>query len=275
MADYDAKWFRSWHGAPTDAKWLVVAKRAQVAPGVVSAVFWALLDYASQSENRGSVDGFDIETYAAFTGWGESEITDVIAAMTSKGIITPDNRLAAWDKRQPKREDPSSTERQQRKRERDRVTPRDNSVIDGNVTRRHAASRDGTTDKIREDKIREEREEGLARPPASAPPLSQEPADPEWGAALSKLESLGMVTGSALLEFQALWPDLRNGRRDWLDDAIKVAHANGANSPVYAIRVLASSLRSGKQPVLPRSAEVRRTGRDLDALLGITTNGNT
>lgn len=52
-------WFRSWHGAPTDNKWLLIAKRAGVTPMMVSAVFWALLDYASQQEERGSVAGFD------------------------------------------------------------------------------------------------------------------------------------------------------------------------------------------------------------------------
>ena len=33
-----ASWFRSWHGAPTDNKWLVIARRANVSAGVVSAV---------------------------------------------------------------------------------------------------------------------------------------------------------------------------------------------------------------------------------------------
>ena len=54
------EWFRSWHGAPTDNKWLVIAKRAGVPAGMVSAVVWALFDYASQNENRGSVEDFDI-----------------------------------------------------------------------------------------------------------------------------------------------------------------------------------------------------------------------
>lgn len=62
------EWFRSWHGAPTDSKFLLIAKRAQVAPGMVSAVYWALLDYASQNEPRGSVEGFDTETYAEWAG---------------------------------------------------------------------------------------------------------------------------------------------------------------------------------------------------------------
>lgn len=121
-----------------------------------------------------------------------------------------------------------------------------------------------------------QRDEGLARPPASPPPPSQEPADPEYGVALSKLESLGMITGTALLEFQSVWPDLRNGRRAWIDDAVAVAHANSANSPVYAIRVLANSVKTGKRPSeTPKQPASRGRERNLDALLGITTNGNT
>lgn len=114
------------------------------------------------------------------------------------------------------------------------------------------------------------RDEGLARPPASPPPPSQEPTDQEYGAALSKLESLGMMTGPALLEFQSLWPDLDNGRRAWIDDAITVAHANSANSPVYAIRVLANSVKTGKRPgSTPKQQGARPQGHNLRELLGL------
>jgi DnaD/phage-associated family protein len=99
-------WWRSWHGAPTDLKWQVVALKANVKVGIVSAVAWALLDYASQHENRGTVDGFDTETYAVYSGFDEVEIISVIQAMTDKGVIV-DGRLASWEKRQPKREDDS------------------------------------------------------------------------------------------------------------------------------------------------------------------------
>lgn len=113
-----------------------------------------------------------------------------------------------------------------------------------------------------------ERDEGLARPPASSPVSSQEPADPEWGAALSKLEALGVMTGTALLEFQAIWPDLNNGHRAWIDDAITVAQANSANSPVYAVRVLANWTKNGRgKPNASGGGKPRE--RDLDALLGI------
>jgi hypothetical protein len=102
-------WFRSWHGAPTDSKWLLIAKRAGVAPGMVSAVVWALFDHASQNEQRGNVDDFDVETYAVFSGFEEANVVSIIAALKEKAVIVS-GTLSAWEKRQPKRED-NSTER--------------------------------------------------------------------------------------------------------------------------------------------------------------------
>lgn len=100
-------WFRSWHGAPMDPKYSVVAARAGVKAGIVALTMWALLDYASQHAKRGTVTGFDTETLATFTGWDEGVIVAVIQAMTDKKIIV-DGRLANWEKRQPKREDDSA-----------------------------------------------------------------------------------------------------------------------------------------------------------------------
>ena len=137
-------WVRSWHGAPTDNKYLVIAARAKVKTGVVSAVMWALLDYASQHEVRGTVEGFDTETYAAFSGFDEVEIIAIIEAMTAKNIIK-DGRLTNWEKRQPKRED-DSTARVTKFREMKR------SVTQGNAP-----------EKRREDKDKEE--VGGASPP--------------------------------------------------------------------------------------------------------------
>jgi hypothetical protein len=104
------EWFRSWHGAPTDPKWILIAKRSETQPGVTSAIVWALFDHASQNrEQRGCVDDFDVETYAAFSGFDEATITRVIECLKEKNIIK-DGYLSAWEKRQPKRED-NSTER--------------------------------------------------------------------------------------------------------------------------------------------------------------------
>ena len=131
-------WARSWHGAPTDNKYLVIAAKAKVKPGIVSAVMWALLDYASQHEVRGTVEGFDTETYAAFSGFDEADIVATIDAMNVKNIIT-DGRLTNWEKRQPKREDDSH----------DRVTKfRDlqRSVTQGNAPEKIRVDTDTDTD---------------------------------------------------------------------------------------------------------------------------------
>ena len=164
------EWFRSWHGAPTDSKFRVIAKRAGVAPGVVSAVYWALLDYASQNEPRGSVEGFDVETYAEWAGWEESDVLAILDAFTGKQAII-DGRIAAWEKRQPKKED-DSTERVRAFRERQRIAELQalQALQDASVTQGNDMKHDVTLDKIRQDteEKRQEQEEEVS--PTAAPP---------------------------------------------------------------------------------------------------------
>lgn len=155
------QWFRSWHGAPTDAKWLLIARKAGVLPGVVSALYWALLDYASQHSERGSVEGFDVETYAAFSGFAEGDIQAAIHAMSEKGVIDKDMRIAAWDVRQPKRED-DSTPRVRAHRARRSLTDTDPC---NEETQCNAAEHNATIDKIEEIEEIEE----IDKEPAAAP----------------------------------------------------------------------------------------------------------
>jgi hypothetical protein len=148
------QWWRSWHGAPTDHKWAVIAARSGVKVGIVSAVAWAMMDYASQHKERGTVDGFDIEEYAVYSGFTEMEVSAVINAMNDKGIIKA-GRLVNWEKRQPQRND-DSTERVREWRAMKR------NVTQGNTNETNVIPRvdkdkdkDTDTDKERE----EEREE--------------------------------------------------------------------------------------------------------------------
>lgn len=109
-------WFRSHHGAPTDPKWLLIAKRANVRPIHVIGTWWALLDYASQHSDRGSIDGFDTETFALFAGLEDEHVSRIVTTLCDKGMIAG-NRIAQWAKRQPKREDAGATERKRKSRE--------------------------------------------------------------------------------------------------------------------------------------------------------------
>jgi hypothetical protein len=67
------------------------------------AVAWALFDRASSAEDRGSIAGFDPESFACFTGFKTAQIEAIVAAMRDKGVIAGE-RLANWEKRQTKHE---------------------------------------------------------------------------------------------------------------------------------------------------------------------------
>ncbi len=150
-------WFRSWHGAPTDAKWITIGRKAGVAPGIVSAVFWALCDYASQQEDRGNVAGFDPEIYADFSGFSEEDITAVLTALGNKRVIV-DDRLVSWDRRQPKRED-SSASRMRSHRERSQQPTGDeppNDVTLGDARNDDVTQRDAENNTVTPEQRREE-----------------------------------------------------------------------------------------------------------------------
>jgi hypothetical protein len=93
------KWFRSYHGAPMDPKWPVVAKRANVTISDVAAVWWCLMDHASQQEDRGSIEGFDAEIVGAFFNLDTSAIQAVMSALEQKGCLNG-KRVSNWDEYQ-------------------------------------------------------------------------------------------------------------------------------------------------------------------------------
>lgn len=145
-------WFRSWHGAPTDTKWLGIARKAGVAPGIVVAVAWALMDRASSAEDRGSIEGYDAEGLAYFFGCEPEEVEAIILAMAEKGMIE-NSRLTSWEKRQPKREDPNASERAKNWREKKKTNAKPNEPErDQTQTNASEHNRTTDTDKTREDK---------------------------------------------------------------------------------------------------------------------------
>lgn len=176
-------WFRSHHGAPSDSKWLVIARKAKVQPVAVVAVFWSLLDYASQQESRGDIEGFDPESVAAFLGIEDDEITAIMIAFEDKGITT-EGRIANWDKRQPKREreDDLSTARSQKFRAKkasaEQATPE--TPATDNATPCNAKKRQETP---RLDKRREEENrttaDAVAREASAVVPVESLPATPD------------------------------------------------------------------------------------------------
>lgn len=146
-------WFRSHHGAPTDAKFPMLAKRAGVAVHEVAFVWWALLDFASQNDPRGSIQGFDPEALACFSGLDESKIKAIEGVCREKGMIDQADMLSAWQRRQPKREDDSS-DRVRAFRERKKVETQGNADV---------TQRNGRTEQSRTEQNRHE-EDGADAP---------------------------------------------------------------------------------------------------------------
>lgn len=141
-------WFRSWHGAPTDPKWVLIARKAKVSPAIASAIAWALFDHASQTKPRGDVSRFDAEVYAAWGGLDDEAVFAVIQAMRDRGMIRDDGMLANWSKRQPEREDGAAERaRAWREARRTHANARERTTGKPNATEPHRDREDTDTEK--------------------------------------------------------------------------------------------------------------------------------
>ncbi len=116
-------WWRAHHGISNDAKLAVVAARAGVKKCEVGWVWVILLDHASQANDRGSIADLlaDPDEIMVMSDIPSDVIKKIIDSLRSRGLITENGRLSAWNKRQPVREreeDPTTAERTRRHRER-------------------------------------------------------------------------------------------------------------------------------------------------------------
>ena len=202
MASYS--WFRVHHGMVSDPKWPLIARRSGHNAGTVVAVWTALLDFASQNEERGSLRGFLPAVIDALYGYEDGTTEKILREMEQLGMIV-DDVIVSWEKRQAAKtvEGSKSTamspaERSRLYRERKRASrnettaSRDVTACHEEETSRHvtqrdatepsrdatAVQRDVTTDKIREEKNREENTDPplppLGEPDAVASAVSEQ-----------------------------------------------------------------------------------------------------
>ena len=149
------EWLRWYHGAVSDDKWPLIARKSGQTVAVVIAVWAALLECASQSEDRGSIHDFDPESIDALMQLPDGAtqaVVDALSAGMRPRII--DGKIANWSKRQPVRErdDDKSTERVRQHRERQKALQnKDNTPCNADETpvERQETPR---TEKIREEK---------------------------------------------------------------------------------------------------------------------------
>lgn len=125
-------WFRWYHGSISDPKFTVISRKSRQPRALVLAMWAAILEFASQADERGSVENIELDTIAACLDADDESVESVFRAMTEKGLIV-DNRVDAWDRRQVYRED-DSRERVRKFREKNKQTEElANPVTQGNA----------------------------------------------------------------------------------------------------------------------------------------------
>ncbi len=136
-------WYRAYHGMPQDAKLKVVAHRTKQPMASVVAVWVHLLDMASQHNPRGNVV-IDAELIAVMQNLETDDVTRIINAFYEKNLLTPENRLTNWDKRQYT----TSTDRMKKHRDTKKrgVTRSDADVTPCDTVKREETKKQTDTD---------------------------------------------------------------------------------------------------------------------------------
>jgi hypothetical protein len=160
------EWFRWYGGTFNDPKLQWVANKSCHTVAETLAVWVAVLERAHGNETRGCCAGMDFESLDISLGMEDGSTNDIFLTMQRKGMIIANDMVAAWEKRQPKREDDGAAERQKNKREKDKLINKieelqkqleaslSRTVTD--VTQCHAMSQQVTTEERREEEKREE-----------------------------------------------------------------------------------------------------------------------
>lgn len=110
-----SEWVRLWHDMPTDPKWRVIARKSgKSIPLVISVFNFVLVNASCNTMKRGETHNLVAEDIAAALDVLESDVETILESM--QGKVLDGIRLTGWEKRQPFRDD-NSTSRVKRWRE--------------------------------------------------------------------------------------------------------------------------------------------------------------
>jgi hypothetical protein len=269
------EWFRWHHGSVTDPKFQLVARKAGASLPDVLAVWAYILEEASAADVRGEFS-IDAEAVDCMFGFEDGKTSSILSVMGARGILDG-NRIASWDKRQPKKEDDTATDRKRRQRERENQEKSSvTSDESRNVTQCHA---DVTQCHARGEESREEKNiDTLSHPPREASVLETTLATlPDevqvlWGKWLEtrrfKHGPMSEIQQEAVLmellrRGDRMQPDLemsiRKEAKNILDSSVDYSKPQARGSPGFST--------SKQDRERERSEEIKRL---LDAKIGST-----
>lgn len=115
-------WLRYYHNTPYDTKLGMIAKKAGARRCEMTAIWDCLLDYASQHDCRGCIDGIDLELISYAQEIELETVKSVIRELENKFVVV-DGFLHNWNQRQIERErsDPNAAERKRKQREKEKT----------------------------------------------------------------------------------------------------------------------------------------------------------
>lgn len=229
-------WFRVYTGTVNDKKWPRIARDAGQPVGCVVSVWLALLESASSNIDRGAVDDFCPEDIDALYGYDDGTTESIVHAMRDRGLISPENRLTAWDKRQNIPTEDAPKDRRAYKREWARRKREESRIADSPASGQPVDSCRHHKEKIREDKIRDLKYtpltpqgetgvggEGTAEDFSDVPPKTPEPeADPpatDTSTAPQADTSHGNPAWKEFCYVFSLWPVQQGKEKAWREYA--------------------------------------------------------
>ena len=171
-------WLRLWHDLPNDPKGRTIARKAGQPIPTVIAVYIHMLICASVATERGSLASWSDEDAGAAMDLDTATVEAVRDAM--EGRVIDGGRLAGWQKRQPIREDDSSSRVREFRNSQKKTPP----VVTEDVTQCNDRGEERREEEIREE-LKPLRSEGadveaIAPLPVKPKPQKQPDVIEEW-----------------------------------------------------------------------------------------------
>lgn len=271
-------WFRWYHGTISDPKIALISKKSKQNRSTVIAVWAALLEHASEADDRGNVAGFDAESIAVALDIEDEDLSSILAAMMAKGLIQ-DQRIASWSKRQPQRED-GAAERAKAWRERKRTQANAGKRQEEEEEEDKDTDKDKDAESLKQRAVGEKEEQRVAQARTHAPephltrssktrnaptktviPANWTPAE----ATYAMLEKQGIHRAFAdecLDEFRLYWTERQEQRPGWESTFVNSVRRSWERHPVTPVIQLA---------VNKHERVIAKNGTSIDAWLNRPT----
>lgn len=138
------QWFRVWHGMNNDPKFRTIARISEQPVMAVICVYMHALEKASENEDRGSIKNLRAEDVASALDIETEQVEQILDAM--QGRVINGEKLSGWDKRQPVREDDSSSRVKSYRARKSNDKKEDVTQCNAHVTQCNAPDTDTDTD---------------------------------------------------------------------------------------------------------------------------------